>query len=286
MKVISVSVTHSWAPCCLPNAGDCQALPTNAARQPAPAIPELTRRGTAQLGQRQSKFCNSQLKGRACPEPRGQRCTAPLLSPGPHAHRLRSHCFNEGRPQPVKARPAAAEQRNSVRKCHTAQRSGSAGTGSRQPNSPFLSRATVRDEAARSSLLSSDLTPGGREAMRFSSTEPTAPAVRSQCPRDRALLPLLRPGLTRSLHPHRIPPPARPTRSRPASPHHHGGDGLSRHVRHGPTQPPVAAAARTKALQPAPPPSALSQSDAASPSASHLAPEVSRLSRRSSRQDG
>lgn len=216
MKVISVSVTHSWAPCCLPNAGDCQALPTNAARQPAPAIPELTRRGTAQLGQRQSKFCNSQLKGRACPEPRGQRCTAPLLSPGPHAHRLRSHCFNEGRPQPVKARPAAAEQRNSVGNCHTAQRSGSAGTGSRQPNSPFLSSTTVRDEAARSSLLSSDLTPGGREAMRFSSTEPTAPAVRSHRPRDRALLPLLRPGLTRSLHPHRIPPPARPPNPLPA----------------------------------------------------------------------
>lgn len=209
-KVISVSVTHSWAPCCLQNAGDCQALPTNTARQPAPAIPELTRRGTAQLGQRQPKFCNSQLKGRACPEPRGQRCTAPLLSPGPHAHRLRSHCFNEGRPQPVKARPAAAEQRNSVGNCHTAQRSGSSGTGSRQPNSPFLSSTTVRDEAARSSLLSSDLTAGGREAMRFSCTEPTAPADRSHRPRDRTLLPLLRPGLTRSLHPHRTPPPARP----------------------------------------------------------------------------
>lgn len=90
---------------------------------------------------------------------------------------------------------------------HRAQRSGSSNTGSRQLNFPFLSSTTGRDEAARSSPLSRSRTKRRSDAAQLqranSGTEPaTAPSSHS-CARDGT-------ALTRSLHPHRIPPAARP----------------------------------------------------------------------------
>lgn len=90
---------------------------------------------------------------------------------------------------------------------HRAQRSGSSSTGSRQLNFPFLSSTTGRDEAAQSSPLSRSRTERRSDAAQLqranSGTEPaTAPSSHS-CVRDG-------PALTRSLHPHRIPPPAHP----------------------------------------------------------------------------